>query len=161
MKNRQYLLFLLLICVIFGSACAREVDPARYRAEGFCAELMGSLQGVDFGARVTGDALGGTIEFVTPISLSGVRVEWREEHCRVTRNGVTFELSIEAVSGWLAPLRLLLLEETPKTVCCEGEETILTFPSGGELTLSEEGVPLGGTGEGFSFTVCRWVSNGG
>jgi len=81
--------------------------------------------------------------------------------CRVTRDGVAFTLSSETVSGWLAPLRLLLSEETPQTVRCEGEDTVLTFPSGGELTLSGEGVPRGGTGEGFSFTVCRWVSNGG
>jgi hypothetical protein len=81
-----------------------------------------------------------------------------KEICEVHLGEICFACEKFEMEGLLRPATAFLLYGDAKSVQKEGENTVLTFPSGIVLTLSPKGEPLSLMGEGIEVRVVWWES---
>ena len=80
------------------------------------------------------------------------------ERCEVFLGNVRYACDTSEVVGLLQPVTAFLPKEEAKSVQRVGENTVLSFPSGGTLTLSPKGEPLSFLGENITARVVWWQS---
>ena len=131
-----------------------------YLISGGRGEVRGEMSGVEFCAVVELSSGGENlrVEYLSPASLCGFVLTSKGEECEVKLGDVCFTCNIEEVSGLLRPATAFLLYGDANTVQKEGENTVLTFPTGGTLTLSPKGEPLLLAREDIQMNVVWWES---
>ena len=143
MKIRHFLLLLVVVMSFLGVGCAPARSEMNYLAAGGRGEVNGVMNGLAFSAVIeispSGDCV--AVEYHSPESLSSLKLTAQGEECRVNLGDVDFFCGLDEVSGFLRPVTAFLPYGDAKTVQKEGEDTVLTFPSGGKLTLSPKGEP--------------------
>ena len=158
MKIRHFLLLVVVLVSFLAVGCTPVRSTQDYLASGGRGEVAGKMNGVEFLAVI--EILGGgnvfCIEYLAPSSLCGLVLEVRGESCEVTLGEVNFVCDTAEVAGFLRPVSVFLPHGDAKTVQKEGENTVLTFSSGGTLTLSPKGEPLAFVCEGIDVRVVWW-----
>jgi hypothetical protein len=71
---------------------------------------------------------------------------------------VKYTCDAREVAVFLQPVSVFLMENAPTATQRDGENTVLTFPTGEELTLSKNGQPLSFSGEQINLRVVWWQS---
>ena len=121
---------------------------------------MGSLNGMEFSAVIelgkNGEDM--RVEYLSPTSLKGMVLTCDKGTCEVRLGELCFACEREEVEGFLSPATAFLLYGDAKSVQKEGENTVLTFPSGSVLTLSPKGEPISLSGENIDVRVVWWQS---
>jgi hypothetical protein len=116
------------------------------------------MSGAEFSA-VVGISAGGEaarIEYLAPASLGGLVLIVKNGECEVTLGAVCFTCSAEEVAGFLRPVNAFLPQGEAVSVQQEGENTVLTFPDGGTLTLSPDGTPISFAREDIEMHTVWW-----
>ena len=160
MKTRQFLLLLVVLVSWWGVGCAPLQNSTDYIYSGGRGEVRGRVGELEFSALVSMAPNGGVlqVEYTSPPSLCGLRLMAQGESCEVALGEVCFVCDIDEVAGFLHPVSAFLPHEDAKTVQKQGENTVLTFPSGGKLTRSPKGEPISFEGEGIALEVVWWES---
>lgn len=160
MKTRHFLLYLVVLMswVIFGCAPARSGTD--YLTTGGRGEVVGSLNGMDFSAVIelgkNGESV--RVEYLSPTSLKGLILTSDKGTCEVRLGELCFSCEREEVEGFLLPATAFFAYGDAKSVQKEGENTVLTFPTGSVLTLSPKGEPLSLSSEKINARVLWWES---
>ena len=158
MKIRHFLLSIVVLMSLWGVGCTPARSGMDYLAAGGRGEVNGVMDGLAFSAVIeispSGDCV--VVEYHSPESLSSLKLTAKGEKCRVELGEVDFVCGVDEVGGFLRPVTSFLTHGDAKTVQKEGEDTVLTFPSGGKLTLSPKGEPLSFLGEEIELRVVWW-----
>ncbi len=160
MKIRHFLLLIVVLMSSWAVGCAPARSGMDYLVSGGRGEVVGKMSGVEFSAVVElsggGEAL--RIEYLSPNSLQGLILRAEGGECEVKLGDVCFTCGVDEVAGFLRPVVAFLPQGDAETVQKMGENTVLTFPSGGTLTLSPKGEPLSLEGEDIEVRVVWWES---
>ena len=158
MKSRHFLLLLVVVVSLLGVGCAPARSEMNYLTLGGRGEVRGEMNGLEFSAVIeispSGDCV--AVEYHSPEALSSLKMTAQGETCRVKLGDVDFVCDVDEVGGFLQPVTAFLPYVDAKTVQKEGENTVLTFPTGGKLTLSPKGYPVSFEGEGIALEVVWW-----
>jgi hypothetical protein len=158
MKIRHFLLLVVVLVSFLAVGCTPARSTQDYLASGGRGEVAGKMNGVEFSAVIEisegGDVF--CIEYLSPSSLCGLVVRVEGEVCKVKLGEVCFTCGKDEVAGFLRPVSAFLPHGDAKTVQKEGEKTVLTFSSGGTLTLSPKGEPLAFICEDIDVRVVWW-----
>ncbi len=158
MKIRHFLLLVVVLMSSWAIGCAPARSGMDYLASGGRGEVRGEMSGVEFSA-VVDVSKGGEllrVEYLSPDSLCGLILTASGEECEVKLGEVQFVCDTSEVAGFLRPVTAFLPQGDANTVQKEGENTVLTFPAGGTLTLSPKGEPLSLTREDIDMRVVWW-----
>ncbi len=160
MKIRQFLLLCVVVMSLLGFGCAPARSDRDYLTQGGRGEVFGRLGEMEFSAVVELSERGECVrvEYLSPESLRGLTLTAKGKGCEVRLGELCFSCSEEEVAGFLRPATAFLLYGDANSVQKEGENTVLTFPSGSRLTLSPKGEPLSILGEGTEVRVVWWQS---
>ena len=160
MKIRHFLLLVVVLMSSLAVGCSPAGSEMDYLAAGGRAEVTGVMNGLAFSAVIelsgSGEIL--RVEYISPTSLQGLILTAKGEECEVKLGDVCFTCGTEEVTGFLRPVSVFLPQGDANTVQKEGENTVLTFPCGGALTLSPEGEPLSFAREDIEMRVVWWES---
>ena len=160
MKIRHFLLFVVVLMSLLGFGCAPVRSDMTYLQAGGCGEVSGQMSGMDFCA-VVEIASGGErvrVEYLSPQSLCGLILTSEGDACEVCLGEMRFTCKTSDVVGFLRPVTSFLQEGEVDSVQKEGENTVLTFPTGQRLTISTKGEPLAFEGEDVSLRMVWWQS---
>ncbi len=162
MKIRHFLLLVVVLMSSWAIGCAPARSGMEYLSSGGRGEVRGKMSGVEFSAvvEISSDGEDLRVEYLTPASLCGLILTARNEECEVKLGEVGFTCNVSEVAGFLRPVTAFLPQEEAATVQREGENTVLTFPTGGTLTLSPKGEPLSVTREDIDMRVVWWERGG-
>ena len=162
MKIRHFLLFVVVLVSLWAVGCAPARSGMDYLALGGRGEVSGKMGDLEFVAvvEIAPGAEFLRVEYLSPAALCGLILEARGESCEVTLGEVTFVCETAEVAGFLRPVSAFLPQEDAATVQKAGENTTLTFPSGGTLTLSPKGEPLSLVREDIDVRVVWWERGG-
>jgi hypothetical protein len=160
MKTRHFLLCLVVLMSLLLCGCAPARSESDYLTKGGRGEIVGSLNGMDFSAVVAIGKNGENIsvEYLSPTSLKGLVLTSGGGACEVRLGELCFTCEREEVEGFLLPATAFLAYGDAKSVQKEGENTVLTFPTGSVLTLSPKGEPISLSGENIDVRVVWWQS---
>ncbi|MBQ7391973.1 MAG: hypothetical protein IJV73_04740 [Clostridia bacterium] len=160
MKIRHFLLLTVVLMSMWGFGCAPARSGMDYLESGGHGEVSGQINGMDFSALVEISPGGESVrvEYLSPDALCGLTLTKNKEECEVHLGEVCFVCDTSEVVGFLRPVTALLPQGEANSVQKEGENTILTFPSGGVLTLSPKGEPLAFREESIEMRVVWWQS---
>ena len=160
MKIRQFLLLLVVGVSLLCSGCAPARSEMDYLLVGGRGEATGELRGMAFCALVEVGAGGAwaRVEYLAPEALKGMALTLEGEACKVALGDLHYTCAATEVEGFLQPVSVFLIKETATTVQKEGEDTVLTFPGGGKLTLTPRGEPLAFEGADISVRITWWQS---
>lgn len=158
MKIRHFLLWIVVGVSLLLAGCTPARSGTDYLVTGGKGEVAGKLNGMDFTAVIELGENGETVrvEYLTPTSLCGLVLTSDGERCKVNLGEVVFSCEFSKMIGFLQPATAFLLYGDAKSVQKEGENTVLTFPSGSVLTLSPKGEPLALSGEDIEVRVVWW-----
>ena len=160
MKTRHFLLCVVVGVSLLWLGCAPARSGTDYLTTGGRGEVTGSLNGLEFTAVIelgkNGESL--CVEYLSPTSLKGMVLSLDGENCEVRLGDLCFTCEREEVEGFLLPATVFLLYGDAKSVQKEGENTVLTFPCGSVLTLSQKGEPIALSGESIDMRVVWWES---
>lgn len=176
MRKRQKIMtrlfcVLLVLCALLWSAtgCGSGVESYfSFREQDFRAELAGVMGEVAF--RATASALrvdGGEgrvmrVSYSEPSYLAGVTVEaFPDGSARISDGEIETESTSQAMAGLLSPVSSLFWGEEIATVQREGGQTVLGFPDGSRLSLSEDGLPVRFYSVKMSYEVQSWSTENG
>jgi hypothetical protein len=131
-----------------------------YLASGGCGEVRGEMSGVAFCALVEIGKNGefARVEYRSPDSLCGLILRAEGSRCEVSLGEMGFACDTSEVVGFLRPVTAFLIEENASSVQKEGENTVLQFPTGGKLVLSQKGDPITLSREDIQMQVVWWQS---
>ena len=160
MKIRQFLLLLVVGVSLLCSGCAPARSEMDYLLVGGRGEVTGEMSGMAFCALVEIGEGGAwaRVEYLAPESLKGMALTLEGGACKVALGDLNYTCAATEVEGFLRPVSVFLIKETAATVQKEGEDTALTFPGGGKLTLTPSGEPLAFEGEDVSVRITWWQS---
>ena len=178
MIRRHFFLVLgLLSLVLLTQSCAPPPNYLAYKNQNFCAELKGTLNGIEFGAQIdikphnnlstatnTADPLENyeiEISYLAPKELEGIRVSVaRNPNTGILETAAKLgELSVsiprEHIKGWLLPAESLLLlsQEKIESVQKNRQGYSLTFEENTILEVDQNGKPLSFQSKEISFSV--------
>lgn len=158
MKIRHFLLWIVVGVSLLWLGCTPARSGTDYLTTGGRGEVVGKLNGMDFTAVIELGENGETVrvEYLTPTSLCGLVLTSDGERCEVNLGEVSFSCEASKTDGFLLPATAFLLYGDAKSVQKEGENTVLTFPSGSILTLSPKGEPLALSSEDIEVRVVWW-----
>ena len=160
MKIRHFLLLVVVLISLWGTGCAPARSGMDYLESGGHGEVSGEMNGIEFSALIeispTGESV--RVEYLSPASLSGLTVTKKEERYEVRLGEVCSVCDRTEIAGFLRPVTAFLPYGDAKSVQKEGENTILTFPDGGMLTLSPKGEPFAFKREDIEMRVVWWQS---
>lgn len=158
MKIRLFLLLVVVLMSSWAVGCAPARSGMDYLSEGGRAEVRGEMSGVAFCAVVELSKNGERVrvEYLAPDSLCGLILVAEGERCEVCLGDVSFACSTGEVVGFLRPATAFLLQGDANTVQRVGADTVLTFPTGGTLTLSPQGEPRYLVREDIEMRVVWW-----
>ena len=158
MKTRHFLLFVVVLMSLWFVGCAPEQSRMEYLATGGRAEIRGEMNGVEFSAviEITQNGEYILVEYLSPDALCGLKLIAQGEECQVTLGDVSFVCDVDEVAGFLRPATVLLPYGYANSVQKEGENTLLTFPDGGRITLSQKGEPVSFLRDDIRFDVVWW-----
>ncbi len=158
MKIRHFLLFVVVLMSSWALGCTSGGGSLDYLSEGGRAEVVGEMSGVAFSAVVeiakNGERV--RVEYLSPESLKGMIFVTEEETCEVSLGDVSFSCDPCEVAGFLRPATAFLQHGDANSVQKEGENRVLTFPTGETLTLSQNGTPLSLEREDIHLRVIWW-----
>ena len=142
------------------SGCAPARSEMDYLLVGGRGEATGELRGMAFCALVEVGAGGAwaRVEYLAPVSLCGLTLEVTGEVCEVSLGDMKYTCDAREVAAFLQPVSVFLMENAPTATQREGENTVLTFPTGEVLTLSPKNEPLAFSGEQINLRVVWWQS---
>ena len=160
MKIRQFLLLLVVGVSLLCSGCAPARSEMDYLLVGGRGEVTGEMRGMAFCALVEIGEGGAwaRVEYLAPEALKGMALAVEGEMCKVVLGDLNYTCAATEVEGFLQPVSVFLIKETAATVQKEGEDTTLTFPSGGKLILTSQGEPLSFSCEDIAVRVTWWQS---
>jgi hypothetical protein len=160
MKIRHILLLLVVVVSSFAIGCTPRQSNTGYLGRGGRGEVRGELNGVAFCALIEVGEGGawGRVEYLAPASLCGLVLEVTGERCEVFLGEVKYTCDAREVAAFLQPVSVFLMENAHTATQREGENTVLTFPTGEVLTLSKNGQPLSFSGEQINLHVVWWQS---
>ena len=164
MKKRICFVLIGMLLVFGGCARLGEKDYFAYRSEGFWGEVRGSMNGVDFCARInlqragTGWTVG--VSYLAPNVLAGTEISAACEdtgevlgEIEILRGNTRFLADGEGIAGLLRPatawLSCVELVSAQKT----GGEYLLMFEGGEMMRMRENGFPILVCGEDFSMEM--------
>ena len=160
MKIRHFLLWLVVGVSLLWSGCTPARSGTEYLTVGGRGEVTGRMNGMEFSAVIelgkNGENI--SVEYLSPTSLKGMVLTSDGENCEVNLGEVSFSCKETEMSGLLLPATAFLAYGDAKSVQKEGENTVLTFPTGGVLTLSPKGEPISLSGEDIDVRVVWWES---
>ncbi len=160
MKIRHFLLLVVVLMSSWVVGCAPAIGRMEYLASGGHGEVMGQMNGVTFTAVVTlapnGERV--CIEYLSPDALCGLTLSADTKTCEVSLGEVSFPCDVCEVAGFLRPATAFMPKADANSVQREGENTVLTFPSWGRLTISKNGEPLSLEREDIAMHVVWWQS---
>ena len=158
MKIRHFLLLIVVLMSLLTFGCAPARSDRDYLTQGGRGEVFGRLGEMEFSAVVElsdgGESV--CVEYLSPESLRGLKLTAKNGSCEVCLGDVRFTCDSDEVVGFLRPATAFLLYGNANSVQKEGENTVLTFPSGSRLTLSPNGEPLSLMGEDVDLHVVWW-----
>ena len=158
MKIRHFLLCVVVGVSLLWLGCAPARSETDYLVTGGRGEVVGKLNGMDFTAVIelgeNGESVG--VEYFSPASLCGVILVSDGERCEVNLGEVSFSCEASKTDVFLRPATAFLLYRDAKSVQKDGENTVLTFPTGSVLTLSPKGEPLALSSEDIEVRVVWW-----
>ena len=160
MKIRHFLLLVVVLMSLLMFGCAPARSETEYLKTGGSCEVSGQMSGMDFSA-VVEIAVGGErvrVEYLSPESLCGLVLTSDGETCEVQLGEMYFTCKAVDVVGFLRPATSFLQPQEASSVQKEGENTVFTFSTGEQLTLSAKGEPLSLVGEDISMRVVWWQS---
>ena len=158
MKIRHFLLLVVVLMSSWTVGCAPAQSGMDYLASGGRGEVRGKMSGVEFSA-VVEIGEGGTcvsVEYLSPPSLCGLTLTASGDECEVKLGEVCFTCNVGEVAGFLRPVTAFLPQGDANTVQKEGENTVLTFPTGGTLTVSTKGEPVSLVRDDITVQVVWW-----
>ena len=158
MKIRHFLLLVVVLMSSWGIGCAPARSGMEYLSSGGGGEVSGQISGMAFSAVVELSANGETarVEYLSPEALCGLVLTATGESCEVRLGEMCFTCETDDVMGFLRPATAFLLYGEANSVQKDGENTVLTFPAGGTLTLSPKGEPLSLYREDIDMRVVWW-----
>ncbi len=160
MKIRHFLLLLVVVMSLLAQGCAPARSNVEYLSAGGRGEVRGEMSGMEFCAAVEIGEGGGRVrvEYLSPASLCGLVLTAEGERCEVRLGDVNYTCTTSEVAGFLRPVTAFLPQGEAGSVQRVGENTVLTFPTGGTLTLSPKGEPLSLASEDMDMQVVWWES---
>ena len=158
MKIRHFLLLIVVLMSSWAVGCAPAGSGLDYLSEGGRAEVAGEMSGVAFSAVVeiakSGERV--RVEYLSPESLKGMVFVTEGETCEVSLGDVCFSCDPCEVAGFLRPATVFLQHGEANSVQKEGDNRVLTFPTGETMTLSPSGTPLSLEREDIHLRVIWW-----
>ena len=158
MKIRHFLLCVVVGVSLLWVGCTPARSGTDYLTTGGRGEVTGRMNGMEFTAVIelgeNGESVG--VEYFSPASLCGVILVSDGERCEVNLGEISFSCEASKTDGFLRPATAFLLYGDVKSVQKDGENTVLTFPSGSVLTLSPKGEPLALSSEDIEVRVVWW-----
>ncbi len=163
MKIRHFLLLLVVVMSSFAVGCAPARSNASYLTHGGCGEVRGKMSGMDFCALIEVGEGGERVrvEYLSPTSLCGLILVAEGETCAVSLGELHYTCNTSEVAGFLRPVTAFLPDDDIQSVQRVGENTVLSFPTGGTLTLSQKGEPLSFSCKDMAMQVVWWQSGKG
>ena len=158
MKIRHFLLLVVVLMSSWAVGCAPAGSTLDYLTVGGRAEVAGEMSGVAFSAVVeiakNGERV--RVEYLSPASLKGMIFVTEGETCEVFLGDVSFVCDSCEVAGFLRPATAFLQHGGANSVQKEGENRVLTFPTGETLTLSPSGTPISLNRDDIHLRVIWW-----
>ena len=158
MKIRHFLLLVVVLMSSWAVGCAPAGSTLDYLNVGGRAEVTGEMSGVAFSAVVeiaeNGEHV--RVEYLSPASLKGMVFVTEGETCEVFLGDVSFVCDPCEVAGFLRPATAFLQHGGANSVQKEGENRVLTFPTGETLTLSPSGTPISLNRDDIHLRVIWW-----
>ena len=158
MKIRHFLLLVVVLMSSWAVGCAPAGSTLDYLTVGGRAEVVGEMSGVAFSAVVeiakNGERV--RVEYLSPASLKGMIFVTEGETCEVFLGDVSFVCDPCEVAGFLRPATAFLQHGGANSVQKEGENRVLTFPTGETLTLSPSGTPISLNRDDIHLRVIWW-----
>ena len=160
MKFRHFLLLIVVLMSSWAVGCSPKQGNMDYLTSGGCGEVRGEMSGVEFCALVEigRDGEFVRVEYRSPDSLEGLILRAEGDRCEVSLGDMSFVCNPSDVVGFLRPATAFLIEEEAITAQKEGENTVLQFPTGGKLVLSQKGKPIALSREDIQMQVVWWQS---
>lgn len=158
MKIRHFLLLIVVLMSSWTVGCAPARSKMDYLQEGGRGEVRGEMSGVAFCAVVELSPNGESVrmEYLFPDALCGMIFLFDGETCKVTLGELSFSCDACEVAGFLRPATAFFPQGDASSVQKAGENTVLTYPTGGTLTLSPKGEPLSLSREDIKMQVVWW-----
>ena len=158
MKIRHFLLLVVIVMSSWAVGCAPAGDTLDYLTVGGRAEVAGEMSGVAFSAvvEIAKDGECVRVEYLSPASLKGMVFVTKGEACEVFFGDVSFVCDPCEVAGFLRPATAFLQHGDANSVQKEGENRVLTFPTGETLTLSQNGTPISLNRDDIYLRVIWW-----
>ncbi len=158
MKIRHFLLLVVVLMSSWVVGCAPARSGMEYLTSGGRGEVTGQMNGVTFTAVVTLSPNGEhvCVEYLSPDALSGLTLSADTKTCEVRLGEVSFFCDVCEVAGFLRPAIAFMPKGDANSVQREGENTVLSFPSWGRLTLSPKGEPLSLERENIALRMIWW-----
>ena len=158
MKIRHFLLLVVIVMSSWAVGCAPVEDTLDYLTVGGRAEVAGEMSGVAFSAvvEIAKDGECVRVEYLSPESLKGMVFVTEGETCEVFLGDVSFVCDPCEVAGFLRPATAFLQHGDANSVQKEGENRVLTFPTGETLTLSSSGTPISLNRDDIYLRVIWW-----
>lgn len=175
-----FLLFPLLCLSFFLNACKAPPNYLAYQSQGFCAEVQGTMSGIEFEAQIeikksnavpaeaiTGDRLNAyelEIRYLAPKELDGICLSVKYDpstksmHSTAALGSLSVNIPREHIKGWLRPAESLLLPSQEKIESVQKTKSgyLLTFKGDISLTVDPSGRPLSLQSPEISFSVIRF-----
>ena len=160
MKIRHFLLWIVVGVSLLWAGCTPARSGTDYLVTGGRGEVTGRMNGLEISAVIELGKNGETlrVEYLTPTALDGMVVTSDGENCEVNFGDVSFSCEVTEMSRLLLPATAFLLYGDAKSVQKEGENTVLTYPSGSVLTLSPKGEPISLFSAEIDVCVVWWQS---
>ena len=160
MKIRHFLLLVVVLMSLVGIGCAPARSEMEYLSSGGRGEVAGQMSGMAFSAVVELSANGERVqvEYLSPDALCGLTLTLLGESCEVRLGEMCFTCDRSEVADLLRPATAFLPCGEINSVQKEGENTVLTFPADGMLTLSPQGEPRALFREDIDMRVVWWQS---
>jgi hypothetical protein len=158
MKIRHFLLLVVVVVSSWAVGCAPLRSGEDYLKSGGRAEVRGEMSGVEFSAVVELSENGESVrvEYLAPDALCGMIFLADGNQCEVRLGDVGFVCNVSEVVGFLRPATAFLPQGEANSVQKVGENTVLTYPTSGTLTLSPKGEPLSLIREDINVQVVWW-----
>lgn len=158
MKIRHFLLLVVVLMSSWAVGCAPAGSGLDYLSEGGRAEVAGEMSGVAFSAvvEIAKSSERVRVEYLSPESLKGMVFVTEGETCEVSLGDVSFSCNPCEVAGFLRPATVFLQHGDANSVQKEGDNRVLTFPTGETMTLSPSGTPLSLEREDIHLRVIWW-----
>ena len=162
MKIRHFLLLVVVLLSSWTIGCAPARSGQEYLTTGGCGEVTGEMSGVSFTAEIElmPNRERVRVTYLAPETLRGLVLLSDGETCEVTLGELSFSCKACEVAGFLRPVTVFLTQGEASSVQREGENTVLTYPTGEVLTLSPSGEPISLAREDIKMRVVWWQTGG-